>query len=243
MKSDVGTIFWKEWREIYSGGGRRSKLSLVVFAAVFGVLLPLQNGRSWVESPVYLLFWVWMPLFMVSSIVADSIAGERERRTLETLLASRLPDSAILLGKASAAISYGAGLSWALLLVGLVTVNVVFGKGELVMYPPLALAGIVVFTLLGAGLSTGAGIHVSLRAATVRQAQQTMSIAMLVLLGLPTIGLQFLPAASTGQIERLVTGINPVMAVATAGVVLLAVDALLLVTALARFKRARLILD
>ena len=49
---------------------------------------------------------------MVSSLVADSFAGERERHTLETLLASRLPDRAILAGKllVPVAVAWGAAL-------------------------------------------------------------------------------------------------------------------------------------
>ena len=71
--------------------------------AVFGVFLPLQNGASWVTSPITMVYWAWMPLMLVTGVIADSFAGERERHTLETLLASRLPDRAILLGKVAAA--------------------------------------------------------------------------------------------------------------------------------------------
>jgi ABC-type Na+ efflux pump permease subunit len=47
-------------------------------------------------------------------MITDSIAGERERQTLETLLASRLPDRAILLGKVAAITLLG----WLLLALG-----------------------------------------------------------------------------------------------------------------------------
>lgn len=243
MRNDIASVFWKEWREILTWGGMRGKLGVLIFAVVFGVLLPLQSGRAWVESPVLLLFWVWMPLFMVSSVIADSIAGERERHTLETLLASRLPDHAILLGKAATAISYGVALTWFNLLVGLVTVNIAFGAGKLVMYTPAALATIVLVSILGAGLSAGAGILVSLRATTVRQAQQTLSIAMLLLFVLPIMSIQFLSAQTQAQLKQVLAGIDPIPTALSAGAVLLLADVLLMVAALARFKRARLILD
>ena len=44
-------------------------------------------------------------------MIADGIPGERERHTLETLLASRLSDRSILLGKVMAAVPT-AGASW-----------------------------------------------------------------------------------------------------------------------------------
>ncbi len=49
-------------------------------------------------------------------MITDSIAGERERQTLETLLASRLPDRAIVLGKIIAVTLFG----WGLLLLGMI---------------------------------------------------------------------------------------------------------------------------
>ncbi|MHB9034060.1 MAG: ABC transporter permease [Anaerolineae bacterium] len=243
MIQDIATVLWKEIRELLAGGGRRSKLSILVFAAVFGVMLPLQSGRSWVESPLSLFFWAWMPFLMVSSVIADSIAGERERHTLETLLASRLPDRAILLGKTAAAVTYGVGLAWFILLVGLITVNIAFGAGKLIMYAPAALAVIAAVSILGAGLSTGVGILVSLRAPTVRQAQQTMSVAMLVVFVLPIIALQFLSAQTLARIAALANGMNLQALVIGMIAVLLAADTALILAALARFKRARLILD
>ena len=36
------------------------------------------------------VMWMWFSLLLVINVVADSFAGERERHTLETLLASRL---------------------------------------------------------------------------------------------------------------------------------------------------------
>lgn len=53
-----------------------------------------------------------LPLVLSAIMIAESLAGERERRTLETLLASRLSERAILLRKMSAAVLLG----WMLLL-------------------------------------------------------------------------------------------------------------------------------
>ncbi|UCH58493.1 MAG: ABC transporter permease subunit, partial [Anaerolineales bacterium] len=137
MIKDTWTIIKKEWREILlqSPGLRGGRLGLLVFIAVFGIFLPLQSGRAWLNSPTNLLIWGWVPFLLVSGVVADSFAGERERHTLETLLASRLSDRSILAGKLLAALGYGWGITLVSLLVALVTINVVHGQGELLLFP------------------------------------------------------------------------------------------------------------
>lgn len=126
MTRDILTVMWKEWKELLWAGGllRGGRVSLLIMLAIFGVFLPYQTGRAWVESAAPLFYWAWLPLMLVAGVVADSFAGERERHTLETLLASRLPDRAILVGKLAAAVTYGWGLVLAMLGLSLVTVNV-----------------------------------------------------------------------------------------------------------------------
>ena len=113
MIADLWTVMWKEWKELFvqRGSMRGGLLRLVIVIGVLGIVPPLQAGREWVDSPMVLAFAGWMPLLLVTSVVADSFAGERERHTLETLLASRLPDRAILFGKVGTAVSYGWGLT------------------------------------------------------------------------------------------------------------------------------------
>jgi ABC-2 type transport system permease protein len=249
MMADMLTVIQKELKEylLQRGGLARSAarggwLSLLLLVAVFGIFLPYQSGREWVETPVVIL-WAWVPLFLTTSITADSFAGERERHTLETLLASRLSDRTILLGKVAAAIVYGWGVALVSLAVGLVTVNVAFGRGELLLYPLDAALGGLLLSFLAAALAATAGVLVSLRASTVRQAAQTMSIAIMVLLFVPVFGFQALPPATLNEIMLWVedVGVNGI-ALAASGV-LAVLDAALLAAAMARFQRARLILD
>ena len=75
--------------------------------------------------------------------------GERDRHTLEILLARHLSDRSILLGKVVAAISYGWGLSMFCLMLGLITVNLVHGKGQFLIYSwEIGLATIVLSLLV-----------------------------------------------------------------------------------------------
>lgn len=249
MISDIWTIVWKEWRELLLARGtlRGSLARLGIMVAVFGVFLPLQTGRAWVESPGTLAYWAWVPLFLVVGVVADSFAGERERHTLETLLASRMPDRPILFGKVLAAIGYGWGIAVASLLLGLVTVNVAHGQGQLLVYPALVLVGGLALGLLGSGLMACAGVLISLRAPTVRQAAQTMSIATFAVFWLPILALQVLqrmiPAERVAWLLAALQRADWAVVLAVVMAILAAADLVLLWAAMARFQRARLILD
>ena len=245
MIGDIWTIMTKEWKELLlqRGNLRGGWLGLAVMAFVFGVYLPLMSGRGWVESPASLGVWMWVPLFLVTSVVADSFAGERERHTLETLLASRLSDRAILFGKIAATVGYGWGLTLGLLVLGLVTINVAHARGEILLYPLPVGLGAVVLTLLAATLVSCIGVLVSLRSSTVRQAAQTMSIAIMLLLFVPVFGFQALPNEMKRDLLLGVAGVDMLGVVLGLAVVLVALDAVFLAAAVARFQRARLILD
>jgi ABC-2 type transport system permease protein len=242
---DVLTVAWKEWRELLQVGGsvRGGRFSLVILLAVFGVFLPLQAGAEWVESPATVFYWGWVPLMLVGSAVADSFAGERERHTLETLLASRLADRAILLGKIGAAISYGWGLVLLMLALSLVTVNVTARTGPLLLFPWAFAIGAPLLALLGAGLAATAGVLVSLRAPTVRQAAQTLNVGVLLLVFVPVLGMQVLPDAWQAQAGAWAMSVGVQGLVWLAAAFLAALDLSCLAAAFARFRRARLVLD
>lgn len=245
MMSDILTVTWKELKEflVQRGSVRATLTNVVLMMAVFGVMLPLQSGRAWVESPVSLVAWAWMPLFLVTGMIADSFAGERERHTLETLLASRLSDRVILLGKMLAGVSYSLIMTVLLLIVGLVTVNVSNWTGTLVMYPSLTIVGFLIFGILGAVLVAGIGVLVSLRAATVRQAAQSLSIGILLLVWIPILGVSLLPDTAKNRFLPALLALDGRVVVLAALLALAAVDAVVIALALARFQRNRLILD
>jgi ABC-2 type transport system permease protein len=238
------TVVWKELKEILGQRARLKggKMGMLVFLVVFGAVLPVQNGPDWIRSPLVMIYWAWVPFLLASGVVADSFAGERERHTLETLLASRLPDRAILAGKIGAAVAYAWGLALACVLLGAVAVNIAHGHGRLLFYSAPIAAGIVGLTFLVALLASGLGVLVSLRAATVRQAQQTFSLAFL-LMFIPLFVLPMLPAALKAKLFAALSRLDATM-IAFAVVALLAVaDAVILAAADARFRRSRLILD
>lgn len=244
MIVDILTVAGKELREIFTFGDSRGrgKFGLVVLILIFGIVFPLQNGHEWVTSPMNIMVWAWMPFLWVSGIVADLFAGERERHTLESLLATRLSDQAILFGKLLAALTYGFTLTWVIMIASLITVNIGFGMDGLLFYPPNTTLGALVFSILISGLSGSIGVLVSLRAGSVRQAQQMMSAGMLVLF-LPFMLIQFIPKAWLEAGGKLLEDVQPMQVAIGLAFVLLIVEMILIAIAKRLFQRSKLILD
>lgn len=245
MIADVVTVMWKDWKELLRQGGspRRGWVSLAIVVGAFGIFMPLQFGRGWVETPAMLIYWAWVPLFLVGGSVADSFAGERERHTLETLLASRLSDRAILFGKFGAGVAYGWGLTMVSLIVGLVTVNVAYGRGELLLYAAPIFLGAVGVSLLGSGLVASIGVLISLRAPTVQQAMQRLSLGVMVVVFTPLLLSQVLPLDVRLRLGEALQAVDTIGVLVIAGAILIGLNAVFLSAAMARFRRARLILD
>src|SRR5574339_362589 len=146
MAHDIFTVMWKEWKELlqFQGGLRSGLIGLLIMVAIFGIVMPIQWGAMWVESAASLTLWLIIPMMLAVTIVADTFAGERERHTLETLLASRLSDQAILLGKLGAAVAFEWVITQLVFIVALIPTNLLHGRGELVLYPPaVALSGML----------------------------------------------------------------------------------------------------
>ena len=95
-------------------------------------------------------------------------------------------------GKLIAAIGYGWGRTLTSIFLGVVTINLRYRGGGLLIYSPEVGFGIVALSLLSAGFIASAGVLISLRASSVRQAQQTMSISIMLLIFIPIFGSQAL---------------------------------------------------
>jgi ABC-2 type transport system permease protein len=245
MIMDLFTVMQKELREFFAPGGSRrgGLIGILIIIVVFGVFIPLENGRDWVTSPFTVAFYgVYLPLSLVTNVIADAIAGERERHTLETLLASRLSDRSILLGKLSAAVVYTWALSMGTAVVGMVVANSK-GHGGFAFYPGGVALAMAVLAVLVALLYAGIGVQISLRAATVRQAQQTLGFAFLIVFLLPFIIFTLLSTQQKRQFIQWLTTANWTQVGIGASVVLLILDVVLVAIALARFQRSRLILS
>ena len=244
MIYDILIVVQKELKELLfqRGQERSNTIRILIFVVIFGILLPLQNGIRAITSSTGLIFWAWIPYILISGITADSFAGERERHTLETLLASRLSDRAILFGKLGAVVGYGWGLTILTILVSLVTINLVYWQGKLLLYSASLFGLILLISLLVAVFTAGLGILVSMNAPSTRAAQQTMSILVFVLM-IPLFLISLLPQRLLVQVNGLVSGVSP--SAFTGGLVsmLFLIDTALIAYSLVRFRRSKLIID
>jgi len=244
--NDILTIVTKELKEYWKARGslRSRLLSFLPLLIIFGIYFPLQQRELWVEAPFLPgIYYTWLPFFLAGGTTADSFAGERERHTLETLLATRLSDRSIFLGKVLAVVIYTLAMTWTAAVMALITLNVTRNGGPFYMYGASALALIVVGGALVSLLMTAIGVLASLRAASVRAAAQWFSMMTLVLfIGGPLL-LQALPASVQETIARALQTANMTVVGIIAAVVVLAVDVGLLAIGIARFQRTRLILE
>jgi ABC-2 type transport system permease protein len=252
VSHDILAMIWKELREwsrlptsMMVGSRFDGLLGLLGPLALIGIGIPIAAKAAWVTSPLSLFIIGWLPLTMMLFAIADSFAGERERHTLETLLATRLSDEAILIGKIASLVVVAWGQAVALLILSLVTVNVVYGRERLLMFAGVDVAAFVVFTLLLSVLEACGGVLICLRAATVRQAARNLLVGFCVILfgGLWVTSPKFLPDEWRSALIDAVFRGSRLYTVALLALLVAALDVAVYAAAKARFRRARLIFD
>ena len=234
--ADVVIVFRKELKELLHT--RRALwlwlVQLAIFLGVFGVYFPVTQRGLWLSGSAWAaMLYLFVPAFIANAVVADSFAGERERKTLETLLATPLSESAIFLGKALAAFSYAWSLVLLCQLVTLIALNVVKETPGLFLFTPLyaflAIAGSGLVAILAIEL----GLFISLRAQSVREAQQVSGLIWFaVMLVVPMLLPRLARQALEPNWEFVLSG----------GAIPLLVEVFLLRLALRAFRRSRLIL-
>jgi len=235
--SDILTMVWKESKDVFFQGGWKSLIRPLFVVGIMGIYLPLQFGPQWVDlTPIGMVLLLWIPFFVIISFIGDVIAGERERHTLETLLASRMPDRVILLGKVVTTVLYAWGMGVFSLLLGLVLVDLFRTQGNWMFYPLDLFVDALVLILLASVLAASAGVLVSLKVATVRQVQQILSVGTIVFVFGITFALQAVPA-------NVVSSLTYSQFLLIAMAVIAVLDAIFLGLSLVSFQRSRLILS
>lgn len=235
--NDLLTMMWKESKDVLFQGGWKSLIRPLFVVGIMGIYLPLQLGPQWVAlTPIGMLLLLWIPFFVIISFIGDIIAGERERHTLETLLASRMPDRAILLGKVVTTVLYAWGMGVLSLLLGLVLVDLFRTQGHWMFYPLDLFVDALVFILLVSVLAASAGTLISLKVATVRQAQQILSVGTIVFVFGIIFVLRVVPA-------NIISSLTYSQFLLIAMAVIAMLDIILLTLSLLSFQRSRLILS
>ena len=208
--------------------------NLRVIALYYDPTLPLNanSARFLVERTLLDWFGMFlvMPVFVPILISSQSVAGEKERRTLEPLLASPVTAMELVAGKSLASLLPAVVISWVafgLLCVGVNLVGRPLGQGML-MPNALWLFGVLVLAPLFAFFGNGVAVLISARVAEARTAQQLAAWVIMPLVGLVA-----------GQIAGVLKA--GLLYYAIQGGVVLVLDVLLLWSSVRLLDRERLI--
>ena len=239
---DIWTVMRKEWREMLAAAnsGVSARTNIIVALCLLTIVAGFSAsiGPPLIESPAVAMVSMIAYLILLAAVV-DSFPGERERHTLETLLASAVPDEALVIGKILASVLYGWFAVLVLLLVALVAVNIrSFG----VMYPLSTILSVGVMTPLSLLFVSALGVLVVMRVPTVRAAQpRLMGGFMLFFIALVLIA-PFAPA-EWKQYTKTTMGSEAgrIGAYALQAVFFAALDVVVIAFATMRFRRSRLL--
>ncbi|MEA5078038.1 MAG: hypothetical protein VB013_05660 [Anaerolineaceae bacterium] len=239
MLNQINAVVWKEAHELFQQRGLRGALfNWVIMVGLGGIYIPLQSEGQWFSNPFFMIVWAWLPMISVMQIVADTFAGERERHTLETLLASKLSDKAILWGKVLSVVFYGWSIQFASLILAAIVMNIAGWTGTLQFYSLTTLLGLVPLIMLMIVLVAAIGTLISLRSATVRSAYQKMMIGFFVVI----FGFSGLAKVMPGAVAFLETMQDiPLQSLLVGSLGLLLIDSVLIMLGATRFKRETLI--
>ena len=246
MTKDIFTVIWKERKGLlqYNSNRWKSFLTLIIPIAMFGIIFPIQFREEWLSSYWSVAVSLVTPILLIASTIAESFAGERERHTLETLLASRLPDQAILLGKLFTSMLFGWGVTLFLLLISLGMVNLLDWEGHLRFYQPAIFWSNMAVSLLVVGLVSNLGILLSLRSPTVQNAAQMIMLMLFMpLLLLQAVAFLLPSFMPVEPIKAFLEDLDVNSILLIVSILLLFVNIGLFLGAKARFKRSRLILS
>jgi len=89
MFDDVLSVVWKERKSQFRVRGSRMRFLMMLFSPLLlGTIFPITWGPDWLTQLPPLVVATITSVILVAVMVPESIAGERERHTLETLLSS-----------------------------------------------------------------------------------------------------------------------------------------------------------
>ncbi len=233
---DIYAMIWKESRDFYLTGGLTNFLQPLILIFVLGVALPLSFSQDWLNlSSTTVLIILYVPFGFVSSFIGDAIAGERERHTLETLLASRISSNAILIGKLVVTVGFTWGLTLFSLLVSVISINLYQAQVPWKFYTSTELFLVVIaLSFLMTLLAACGGVLISLKSATVRQAAQLMVVSQILLLIVIYFAVRLIP-------QNIINSLTSSQVTLIVFLFLILSDVILFIFSLASFKRSRLI--
>lgn len=207
LKAAGAPVWWLvckwELRDLWIGG--RVLVLLILFSVMMSITLLIQHSESQLSKipPAEIVFIILQStitfgLFLGLIVGGDSVSGERERATLETLLITPTSRQQIVLGKFLAALS-----PWPVAMLLSIPYMTVVAEGEPVVGRTLLIGG-VMGTLLAIAF-TGFGMLVSIWAKSNR-ISLFINLLVYVLLLIPTL---WPGAAQKGDLGYFIQRLNP----------------------------------
>lgn len=206
--SNVKRIFLKDWKEIM--GNKDLLLPMIIVPLMFSIFMPIVMGMGAISNPLEFgvttkyeamliminltlkSMFLMIPTIVSMIIASDSFAGEKERKTAETILTLPITHRELYLGKLLAAfipsvifsvIAFsGMGIISNILIMGDVPPGaplLIFGDGSF-WFVAFVLGGLISL------ISIQFGIMVSARSKNMKSAQSISGVVIV-----PTIGLMF----------------------------------------------------
>ena len=245
MIRDVRVVLWKEWRELL--GMQSNQVGMMVVG--FITIILMVYASTWrlisvevLESP-FVLGSVYFSLIIASSLSVDAFAGERERHTLETILASRLVDEGILFGKMLAISLFGWAVSFVIPLALLLEVNLRFLGSAPHFYHADIFLGLLGLGFLVSVFGASAGCVASVRASSMQQANIFMLVTMSVPLIIPMVIRFALPEEQLKRVEEFFKELDLGQILWVVAAFFISVNIAFILIARGLFKRSRLIVS
>lgn len=228
--SDLGIMLWKELAETWAN---RRAVRIFAVSVLFLGLLPALTMNA--HLPPQVATFIYLPYVLLTAMITaaqtgtDLVLRERTSHTLETLLASRLPDEAIFGGKVAAAVLTGLAAALVTMAVQIAALDT-SGRASGLVYLATPVGRLLYLgaPLLLAAYLAPVAVFVALRVSDQRSAYMLTMASVTVLL-LPFI-------------LHLVHLTFSLSWLGSAAAVLAVVDAVLIVAGGHFFRRERLIL-
>lgn len=251
MKDDIATVAWKELSEVRAGpGGKglRSTAPLVILMLFIAVVIPFSAGTAQFGGLAVMSIGMLVAAMWVLTSVPDSFAGERDHRTLETLLATRLPADAILAGKLLASVVVAATLGGVAIVLSVIASDVGTvvhgGPGDPLSVPWLHVGLGVALAVLVAFALANVGILVALRASSSMVAMRELGLGLAGIAMAVSFGLHALPAGARTDLTDVAVDaghLGPWVLVTGAALVFVGLNLALFAATRARFTRPKLV--
>ena len=167
---------------------------VIILPILFGVFLPMMFFIMPLEAGFLLMnilngFFLLMGVLIPIVIASDSFAGEKERKTIEALLAAPISDSELFLGKVLVSLIPAILSTYFAATLYCILINLRF---QIFIMPNLAFLIIMIFVPLFALLGIELTVFISVRVKGFREASQLSIVSFLpalVVIVLPILGI------------------------------------------------------